>query len=544
MEPPFLLAGNVTGSSLTESVNLINLAISTTYHFRLVAFNAGGITYGNDSVFTTSSSSPPTVITNAATNISNTGATLNGHVNANGTLTTVTFQYGLTSSYGTTVTWGTLGGSTLSLVSKPITGLTPSTTYHYRCVGSNSYGTTYGNDTTFTTSPNGYPPTVITTAANNINTNIATLNGQVNANGTTTTVTFQYGLTASYGSTGNSAPVGGNTMTPVSYTAFYLDPGTQYHYRCVGANSFGTTYGNDTVFTTLPAAPTVVTGPANNIGLTTATLTGTADANGATTTVTFEFGLTSSYGSIVAGVPNTVNGSTTQNITANLTGLTPATVYHFLIKGINSLGVTYGYDTTFITLDPAVNPPIVIQATQATSISAHQAVLGGIVNANGSPTTTQFQYGTTTSYGSTIAAGTVTGNTNTSISATAYNLTQGTLYHFRAVGSNAGGISYGADSAFYTHDTTTVLCHAAYTLYPHPDNRLIVNFYDLSVGNPVSWQWVFSDPLSGTGNFSTKPRTRFIIFQLPGITSFALPSREATPPAMILFVKPLSSIPQ
>ena len=498
----FFFDGSVTGSSLvSKSVDIFGLTTNTTYHFRLVAFNAGGTSLGNDSVFTTVNYGPPLVITNGATSITGTTAFLNGQVNANGYSTSVTFQYGLTTSYGSTLAYGNVYGTSLTNVSIQATGLTPNTTYHFRCTGSNAYGTTYGNDMTFTTASSGYPPTVITTAANNINTTIATLNGLVNANGTTTTVTFQYGLTTSYGSTGNSTPVSGNTLTPVSYTAFYLDPGTQYHYRCVGVNSFGTTYGNDTVFSTLPAAPTVVTGPATNIGLTTATLTGTADANGTSTTVTFEYGLTSSYGSTVAGVPNTVNGSTPQRITANLTGLTSATVYHFLIKGTNSLGVTYGYDTTFTTLNPAVNPPTVT-TTQANSISAHQAVLGGIVNANGSATTTHFEYGTTTAYGSTIPAGNVYGNTNTPISAIAYSLTQGTLYHFRAAGSNAGGISYGADSTFTTSDSVTP-CHALYTYNPQLTDLLTVHFYDLSIGNIVSSQWSFGDPSSGTGNFST-----------------------------------------
>jgi hypothetical protein len=46
----------------------------------------------------------PAAVTNAVTNISDTAATLNGTVNANGNSTMVTFEYGVDTSYGTTVT--------------------------------------------------------------------------------------------------------------------------------------------------------------------------------------------------------------------------------------------------------------------------------------------------------------------------------------------------------------------------------------------------------------------------------------------------------
>ena len=98
---------------------------------------------------------PPTVTTQAATSVDTTSATLNGTVNANGASTTVTFEYGLTTAYGTSVTadQSPVTGSTSTAVSKTISGLTPNTTYHYRVVGQNSAGTSNGEDLTFTTDP-------------------------------------------------------------------------------------------------------------------------------------------------------------------------------------------------------------------------------------------------------------------------------------------------------------------------------------------------------------------------------------------------------
>ncbi|MFZ4545999.1 MAG: beta strand repeat-containing protein, partial [Bacteroidales bacterium] len=95
----------------------------------------------------------PTATTQAATSITATGATLNGSINANGASTTVTFEYGLTTGYGTIVTadQSPVTGSSATLVSKAITGLTASTPYHYRVLGVNAGGTTNGLDQTFTT---------------------------------------------------------------------------------------------------------------------------------------------------------------------------------------------------------------------------------------------------------------------------------------------------------------------------------------------------------------------------------------------------------
>ena len=97
--------------------------------------------------------SAPSVTTSAATNVTSSGATLNGTVNANNASTTVTFEYGADTSYGTTVTAAEspVTGTTDTAVSYVLGGLSPNTTYHFRVVGQNSAGTTNGSDQTFTT---------------------------------------------------------------------------------------------------------------------------------------------------------------------------------------------------------------------------------------------------------------------------------------------------------------------------------------------------------------------------------------------------------
>jgi hypothetical protein len=103
--------------------------------------------------FTVANSSSISVATNSASSITTTGATLNGTVDANGTNTTVTFDYGTTPSYGTTVTadQSPLSGSGAVAVFKAITGLSPGILYHYRAVGVSNSVATNGEDQTFAT---------------------------------------------------------------------------------------------------------------------------------------------------------------------------------------------------------------------------------------------------------------------------------------------------------------------------------------------------------------------------------------------------------
>ncbi len=95
---------------------------------------------------------PPTATTEAATNVGEAEAILNGLVNPNGAETKYYFEYGTTTSYGTKTAEVSLGAGTSSLEeSKTIAGLALGVTYHFRIVATNGYVTTHGEDRTFTT---------------------------------------------------------------------------------------------------------------------------------------------------------------------------------------------------------------------------------------------------------------------------------------------------------------------------------------------------------------------------------------------------------
>src|SRR5262249_12806132 len=123
------------------------------------------------------------VITNPATNITSSSATLHGVVNPNGLTTAVHFEYGTTTNYGSTTANSSHTGNTTQNVSANITRLHPNITYHFRLVGTNNSGTSYGNDRTFIFLRPPGPPVGATTAATNVASSSATLNGSVNPNG-------------------------------------------------------------------------------------------------------------------------------------------------------------------------------------------------------------------------------------------------------------------------------------------------------------------------------------------------------------------------
>jgi phosphodiesterase/alkaline phosphatase D-like protein len=190
------------------------------------------------------------ITTNAASLVASFSATLNGTVDPHGLSTTVHFQYGTTTSYGSTTGSQTKTGSTYQNVGANISGLNANTTYHFRIVATNSGGTVYGADQTFTTLSATGPPVVIANGATNVTSSSATLNAAVDPHGLTTSMHFQYGTTTSYGSTTPSQSKTGDTYQTASANVSGLSASTRYHFRIVATNSGGSVNGSDRTFTT------------------------------------------------------------------------------------------------------------------------------------------------------------------------------------------------------------------------------------------------------------------------------------------------------
>ena len=234
-----------TAVSLNSAIT--GLAPNTTYHFRLVAMNAatlfGGTTYGADATFTTAAD-PPVAVTAAATTVSAAAATLAGVVFPNGRVTSVYFDYGLTTTYTNSTSVQTIPAGTSAVnVFAAITGLVANGTYHFRVVANNA-GTPFpiqGLDQTFVAQ--APPPTVTLGAASSLTTTSVGLSGTVNGNSVDAQVFFDYGtdgVTFPFSVAATPVTViGGSGVTPVSGSLVNLSQGVVYYYRLRAVSAGG-----------------------------------------------------------------------------------------------------------------------------------------------------------------------------------------------------------------------------------------------------------------------------------------------------------------
>ena len=185
--------------------------------------------------------SSPTVKTGTATNVTDTTAALNGLVSASGASTVAWFDYGTEAGvYTGSSTTQMVSGTSATSVSIGVSGLSEFTRYYYRIAGENSYGASYGTETSFTTALPPQPPIVTTGMAASVTLSSAILNGTVNPIALTTTVWFEYGVSSGvYGSSTPSQDINGPADMGVSAGISGLTPWSTYYYRIVAQNEEG-----------------------------------------------------------------------------------------------------------------------------------------------------------------------------------------------------------------------------------------------------------------------------------------------------------------
>lgn len=232
---------------------ITNLSPSTTYYIRGYLKDENAIAYGIELSFTTKSPvlNLATITTTSATSVTQTTAISGGNISNDGgaTISSRGICYGLTSNPDTSNTY-IPGGSGNGSFSSSISGLTQSTTYYVRAYASNSVGTAYGNQISFTTSSYALP-TLTTTTATSITQTTAISGGNVTSDGgaTVTSKGICYNTTGNP-TTSNSVVSSGSGTGSFISNLTGLNTGTTYYVRAFATNSVGTSYGNQISFTT------------------------------------------------------------------------------------------------------------------------------------------------------------------------------------------------------------------------------------------------------------------------------------------------------
>ncbi len=458
------------GSGIRDSIvtaNLTGLSASTTYYYRVVGQNSAGTSRGSIVSFTTSAlGTAPTVTTLSASSVSSTSATLNGTVNPNGSATTAYFEWGTgsTLSSATVTAQQYLGSGTNDVpLTANLTGLIASTTYYYRVLGQNSGGATRGSIVSFTTGASGIPTaTTIMVIASSITPSSATLNGRVNPNGLSTTAWFEWGGSSTlspYDSTAKQSIGSSFRDSTVMASLTGLSVSTTYYYRVVGQNSAGISRGSILSFTTSGVLPTVTTSTATSITSTSATLNGSVNPNGQSTTVTFQYGTTTSYGSTVTATPSPVTGTSAVSVSAAITGLSPNTMYNFRVVATSSAGTTNGTNQTFTTLVSAAAPTLLSPANGATSQATTLTLSwGSSTGAN----IYRLQVSTSSTFATLVFDDFTITTTSKQVGPLAYN----TTYYWRV--SANGSSAFSSSFSFTTSSSTTVSPSTPITFPTHP----------------------------------------------------------------------------
>jgi uncharacterized protein (TIGR02145 family) len=233
-----------------------------------------------------------------------------------------------------------------------------------------------------------------------------------------------------------------------------LNEGSVYYVRAYATNNAGTGYGSMVTFSTLGQTAAASAVAATNITATSATLNGKVNANYLSAVVTFEYGITTSYGQTITVGQNPVTGSALTDVNAAITGLTPGTVYHFRLKMVNSLGTSYSDDVTFVTVQMVIPS---VSTAPVTSVVITTAVSGGNVTSDGGGEITARgvcynTVGNPTESDQHTSDGKGLGSFTSDLS----GLSDSTTYFLRAYAINSAGTGYGNEISFTTYKSNAI----------------------------------------------------------------------------------------
>ena len=441
---------NGTGTgSFTSSIT--GLSENITYYVRAYATNSEGTAYGNVQTFSTGTAAPvvPTLSTTAISEITQTTASSGGNITSDGgaSVTERGICWSTSTSPTIALSTKTSNGPGTGIFTSSLTGLTANTTYYVRAYATNSAGTAYGPELSFTTLAG--MPTVTTTAITGITTTSATGGGNaVSDGGSAITVRGVCWSTSANPTTTLSTKTSDGTGTgSFSSNITGLTPGATYYVRAYATNSTGTAYGEERSFVTNGDLPVVTIAEITDATASTASGGGNVTSDGGAAVSARGVCWSTSENPVATG-SHTSDGTGTGEFISSITGLLPGTAYYVRAYATNSFGTSYSEQRFFVTNTTA---PVVSTAA-ISDITSVSAVSGGDITSTGGLTVTVsgICWGTSpdpTTTGSKTTNGPDSGPFVSNIT----GLSASTIYYVRAYATNSNGTSYGNQESFTTN---------------------------------------------------------------------------------------------
>lgn len=330
------------------SDSIVGLMPGTTYYVRAYAVNKGGVSYGDNEIFTTKTCTVTTIPISVSL-LTATSAVGGGTIQSNGDSSALTViargvcwnSFPAPTIENSKTTDGVGGGRFTS----KLDSLAPFTTYYVRAYVTNASGTIYGNEVSFTTLSGVIDLT--TNAASSITAFTAASGGSLTSDGGAPVT--ERGLcwsTSPNPTTAHNKASNGSGLGSFSTDLSGLTPGTTYYLRSYGVNSVGTTYGNEVSFTTKNGTIELRTTEAYEITEKAAMVGGNITSDGGAPVTARGICWSTSPNPTTAN-NKTTDGAGSGTFAGSIIGLSANTNYYARSYGTNSFGTQYGNEIRF-----------------------------------------------------------------------------------------------------------------------------------------------------------------------------------------------------